>query len=107
MLFFHEKDAARAMIQKRILVVHPSPAEADRLARLAQKYGPVGIATDLEALLPALAEGDVAAAVIDESFAGSPAPPSSASSRSGRARTRGCSPSRPARGRGGTSEASG
>ncbi len=61
------------MIQKRILVVHPSPAEADRLARLAQKYGPVGIATDLEALLPALAEGDVAAAVIDESFAGSPA----------------------------------
>jgi diguanylate cyclase (GGDEF)-like protein len=61
------------MIQKRILVIHPSPAEADRLARLAQKYGPVGVEADPEAALAALAEGGVAAAVIDESFAGSPA----------------------------------
>ncbi len=61
------------MIQKRILVIHPSPAEADRLARLAQKCGPVEVEVDPEAALGELASEDVAAAVIDESFAGFPA----------------------------------
>lgn len=61
------------MIQKRILVIHPSLAEADRLARLAQKCGPVTTETDPEAALPVLAEGDVGAVVIDESFAASSA----------------------------------
>ncbi|MGZ5453872.1 MAG: diguanylate cyclase [Candidatus Aminicenantales bacterium] len=61
------------MVQKRILVTHPSSAEAGRLARLAQKFGPVATETDRQAALAALAEGDVAAAVIDESFAVSPA----------------------------------
>jgi len=61
------------MIQKRILVIHPSPAEADRLARLAQKLGPVAVEADPEQALAILAEGGIAAAVIDASVAGSPA----------------------------------
>ena len=61
------------MIQKRILVIHPSHEEADRLARLAQKVGPVGIETDPEAAISVLAEGSVAAAVVDASLAGAPA----------------------------------
>jgi len=61
------------MIKKRILVIHPVSAEADRLARLAQKYGPARAETDPEAALAAFAEGDIAAAVIDAAFAGSAA----------------------------------
>ncbi len=61
------------MNQKRVLVVHPSPAEAERLARLARKYGPVRSETDPEAAVAALAEGGIAAAVIDVSLAASPA----------------------------------
>jgi len=59
------------MIQKRIVVVHPSPAEAERLARLAQKYGPVTVRTGPEAALADFAEGGVAAAVVDVVFAAS------------------------------------
>jgi len=61
------------MNHKRILVINPSLAEADRLGRLAQKHGPVGIETDPEAALDAFAEGGIAAAVVDARFAGSPA----------------------------------
>jgi diguanylate cyclase (GGDEF)-like protein len=61
------------MIQKSILVIHPSAAEADRLARLAQKFGPVGTESDPDSAISALAEGEIAAAVIDASFAASPA----------------------------------
>jgi diguanylate cyclase (GGDEF)-like protein len=61
------------MFQKRILVIHPSPAEADRLARLAQKFGTVSTENDPEAALAVFAEGGIAAAVVDVSFAGSPA----------------------------------
>jgi diguanylate cyclase (GGDEF)-like protein len=70
---FGGKDAARAMFQKRILIIHPSSAEADRLARLAQKFGPVQAEPDPEAALAVFAEGGLAAAVIDVSFAGLPA----------------------------------
>lgn len=59
------------MIQKRIVVIHPSSAEAERLARLAQKHGPVTTQTDPEAALPDLASGGVAAAVVDAAFAAS------------------------------------
>ncbi|MEN6560995.1 MAG: diguanylate cyclase [Acidobacteriota bacterium] len=59
------------MIQKRIVVIHPSSAEAERLARLAQKHGPVTTQTDPEAALPDLAAGGVAAAVVDAAFAAS------------------------------------
>ena len=61
------------MFQKRILLIYPSAADADRLARLAQKHGPVQILADPEAALPAFAEGGVAAVVVDASFAASPA----------------------------------
>jgi len=61
------------MFQKRILVIHPLPAEADRLARLAQKFGAVSTEHDPEAALEAFAEGGIVAAVVDVSFAGSPA----------------------------------
>jgi diguanylate cyclase (GGDEF)-like protein len=60
------------MIQKRIVVIHPVYTEADRLARLAQKHGPVLTAADPEAALALFAEGDVAAAVVDAAFAASP-----------------------------------
>ncbi len=53
------------MYPKRILVIHPSSVEADRLARLAGKFGQVRTATDADAALAAFAEGDVAIAVID------------------------------------------
>ena len=65
------RSAKRAMIQTRVLVVHPSPAEADRLARLARKYGPVRIEAEPEAALSSLAGGGIAAVVVDASFAGS------------------------------------
>ena len=61
------------MIQRRILVIHPVATEADRLARLAKKYGPVLTVTDPEAALSAFAEGDIVAAVVDVVFSGSPA----------------------------------
>ena len=61
------------MIQKRILILNPSASEADRLARLAQKYGPVRSETDAEAALSDFAEGDVAVAVIDVAFVGATA----------------------------------
>ncbi len=61
------------MFQKRILVIHPSPAEADRLARLSQKFGPTTTLSAPEEALPAFAEGGIAAVVVDESFASSPA----------------------------------
>ena len=60
------------MVQRRIVVIHPVPEEADRLARLAQKLGPALAAADPEAALPLFAESDVAAAVVDASFAASP-----------------------------------
>ena len=61
------------MIQRRILVIHPVSTEADRLARLAKKYGQVLTVTDPEAALSAFAQGDIVAAVVDVAFAGSPA----------------------------------
>jgi diguanylate cyclase (GGDEF)-like protein len=60
------------MFQKRILLIHPAPAEAERLARLAQRFGPVTVETDPEKLLAALAEGGFAAVVVDASLAASP-----------------------------------
>jgi diguanylate cyclase (GGDEF)-like protein len=60
------------MFQKRIVVIHPSSAEADRLALLARKYGTVVCAPDPRAALTSFAEGDLVAAVIDVSFARSP-----------------------------------
>ena len=64
------------MIQKRILVVNPSSAEADRLTRLAQKYGSALSETDPEAAMAVFAEGDFAVVVFDVAFAGSTGPPS-------------------------------
>src|SRR5512136_896087 len=61
------------MFQKRVLVIHPSPSEADRLARLAHKFGPARSETSAEAALAAFAEGDIAAAVIDAAFSRSTA----------------------------------
>jgi hypothetical protein len=61
------------MILKRILVVNPSSAEADRLARLAQKYGSALSETDPEVAMALLAEGEFAVAVVDVAFAGSTA----------------------------------
>jgi diguanylate cyclase (GGDEF)-like protein len=61
------------MIQKRILVVNPSSAEADRLARLAQKHGSARSETDPEAAMAVFAEGDFAVVVFDVAFAGSKA----------------------------------
>ena len=61
------------MIQKLILVIHPLSTEADRLARLAQKYGPVRAESDPDAALAVFAEGNVSVAVIDMAFAGSTA----------------------------------
>jgi len=61
------------MIQKRILVVNPSSVEADRLARLARKYGLALSETDPEAARAVFAEGDIAVAVVDVAFAGSTA----------------------------------
>ena len=61
------------MIQKRILVVNPSSAEADRLARLAQKHGSALSETDPEAAMAVFAEGDFAVVVFDLAFAGSTA----------------------------------
>jgi hypothetical protein len=69
---FPAKERARAMFQKRILLVHPAPAEAGRLARLAQRFGPVTAETDPEKLLVAFAEGGLAAVVVDASSAVSP-----------------------------------
>lgn len=60
------------MFLKRVLVFHPSAAEADRLARLAGKYGQARAETDPDQALAALAEGDTAIAVVDASLAGSP-----------------------------------
>jgi diguanylate cyclase (GGDEF)-like protein len=60
------------MFQKRVLLIHPVPAEADRLARLAQRCGQVTVETDPEKLLAAFAEGGLAAVILDASFAPSP-----------------------------------
>jgi diguanylate cyclase (GGDEF)-like protein len=60
------------MFQKRILIIHPSPTEADRLALLARKFGTVVCAPDPESALTAFAEGDLVAAVVDASLARSP-----------------------------------
>ena len=60
------------MIQKRILLIHPLPAEADRLALLARKLGQVAIAPEPGEALALFADGGVAAVVVDESFADSP-----------------------------------
>ncbi len=59
------------MILKRILVINSSSAEAERLARLAQKYGSAMPEKDPEAAMAVLAEGDFVVVVIDVSFAGS------------------------------------
>jgi hypothetical protein len=67
------KDTTRAMFHQRILVIHPSPSEAERLARLAKKYGPALVEIDAEAALAAFAEGDVAVAVVDAAFSRSTA----------------------------------
>jgi diguanylate cyclase (GGDEF)-like protein len=61
------------MIPNRILVLNPSSLEAERLARLAQKFGPARAETDAEAALAAFAEGDIAVAVIDVAYVGSSA----------------------------------
>lgn len=61
------------MIPKRVLVLHPSATEADRLARLAGPFGRARAETDPGQALAALAEGDTAIAVVDASFASSPA----------------------------------
>ena len=61
------------MFQKRVLVIHPSSAEAERLSRLAQKFGPVTTRTDAEAALPELVEGGFAAVVVDAEVAAAPA----------------------------------
>jgi diguanylate cyclase (GGDEF)-like protein len=60
------------MFQKRILIVHPSSGEAERLALLAQKFGTVACIQDPEAALGAFTEGGIAAVVVDVSFARSP-----------------------------------
>ena len=60
------------MFQKRILLIHPAPAEGDRLARLAQKFGPAVVESDPERALSAFAEGGLSAVVVDASFADSP-----------------------------------
>lgn len=61
------------MFQKRIVVIHRSAAEADRLARLALTIGPATARTDVEAALADFAEGGVAAVVVDVSLAAAPA----------------------------------
>ena len=61
------------MFPKRILVIHPSFTEAERLARLAGKYGQAVPETDPEAALAAFAEGDVGIAVIDATLSRSSA----------------------------------
>lgn len=61
------------MFQKRILVIHPSPTESDRLARLSQQFGPTTALSGPEEALPAFAEGGIAAVVVDASLASSPA----------------------------------
>ena len=61
------------MFQKRVVVIHPDPAEADRLARLARKLGPAASHADAEEARPEFAAGGVAAAVVDVSLAGAPA----------------------------------
>jgi diguanylate cyclase (GGDEF)-like protein len=60
------------MFQKRIIIIHPSPAEADRLALLARKFGIVVCAPDPQSAMTAFAEADLVAAVVDVSFARSP-----------------------------------
>jgi diguanylate cyclase (GGDEF)-like protein len=59
------------MIQKRILVINPSSAEAERLARLAQKCGSALPENDPEAAMAVFAEGDFVVVVLDAAFAGS------------------------------------
>jgi diguanylate cyclase (GGDEF)-like protein len=61
------------MIPKRILILNPSSLEAERLARLAQKFGPARAETDAEAALALFADGDFAIAVIDVAYAASSA----------------------------------
>ena len=53
------------MSQRHILILHPSPAEADRLSRLAAMFGPVTAAAGAADLAPRLAGASVAAAVIE------------------------------------------
>ena len=61
------------MVQNSILVIHPSAEEADRLARLCRKFGKVRVEAHPDAALAAFAEGPIAAAVVDQAFAGSTA----------------------------------
>ncbi len=53
------------MSQRHILILHPSPAEADRLSRLASMFGPVTAGTGTADLASRLAGVSVAAAVIE------------------------------------------
>lgn len=62
------------MVQKRILILNPSSAEGERLARLAERFGPVLCHTRPEEALPALAAGEVAVAVVDASFVSAKGP---------------------------------
>ena len=61
------------MFIKRIVVLHPLAAEAERLARLARKCGSVAVLTDPQAAPAELAGGGVAAVVVDASLAAGPA----------------------------------
>jgi diguanylate cyclase (GGDEF)-like protein len=53
------------MTRKSILVINPSSPEAERLARLARKFGPATVGPDLEKPLEELAGGAFAVAVLD------------------------------------------
>ncbi len=57
--------SGRLMSQRHILILHPSPAEVDRLSRLAAMFGPVTAATGAADLASRLAGASVAAAVIE------------------------------------------
>ena len=61
------------MIRQGILIIHPAASEAERLALVARRIGPVTTETNPERALGALAEGGTVAAVIDVSLAGSAA----------------------------------
>jgi diguanylate cyclase (GGDEF)-like protein len=57
------------MSQKSILILHPSPAEIDRLSKLAMMFGPVAAWTDAENLASRLGSMPLGVAVIDAGLA--------------------------------------
>lgn len=56
------------MTQKRILIINPSSSEAERLARLARKFGPASGETTEGKVWEEIAGGTVAVAVMDAGF---------------------------------------